>query len=59
MSGYRIKGEGEHEDVIRRSNGSRGFSASGLACGIKKNGAPDLALVFSELPARRPGFYRQ
>ncbi|HEY8343699.1 MAG TPA: bifunctional glutamate N-acetyltransferase/amino-acid acetyltransferase ArgJ [Bacillota bacterium] len=36
---------------------ARGYSASGLACGIKKNGAPDLALVFSELPARAAGVF--
>mgnify|MGYP001286303926 FL=1 len=36
---------------------ARGYSASGLACGIKKNGAPDLALAFSELPARAAGVF--
>ncbi|NLW55937.1 MAG: bifunctional glutamate N-acetyltransferase/amino-acid acetyltransferase ArgJ [Firmicutes bacterium] len=29
----------------------RGFKASGLACGIKKQNRPDLALVYSEVPA--------
>jgi glutamate N-acetyltransferase/amino-acid N-acetyltransferase len=29
----------------------KGFHASGVACGIKKNGAPDLALIVSEVPA--------
>lgn len=29
----------------------RGFLASGLACGLKKSGKPDLALVYSETPA--------
>ena len=29
----------------------RGFLASGLACGLKKSGKPDLALVYSEKPA--------
>lgn len=36
---------------------ARGFSASGLACGIKKNSLPDLALVFSELPATAAGVF--
>ncbi len=29
----------------------RGFKAAGLACGIKKDSRPDLALVYSEVPA--------
>jgi glutamate N-acetyltransferase/amino-acid N-acetyltransferase len=29
----------------------KGFLAGGLHCGIKKDGAPDLAIVFSERPA--------
>jgi glutamate N-acetyltransferase/amino-acid N-acetyltransferase len=28
-----------------------GFRASGISCGIKKSGAPDLALIVSESPA--------
>ncbi|MFA6217237.1 MAG: bifunctional glutamate N-acetyltransferase/amino-acid acetyltransferase ArgJ [Candidatus Omnitrophota bacterium] len=28
-----------------------GFSANGLACGLKKSGKPDLALIYSKLPA--------
>ena len=35
----------------------RGFSAAGLACGLKKDGAPDLALVFSESPAVAAGVF--
>jgi glutamate N-acetyltransferase/amino-acid N-acetyltransferase len=30
----------------------QGFSANGMACGLKKTGAPDLALVYSERPCR-------
>lgn len=30
----------------------QGFKASGIACGIKKSGKLDLALLYSELPAR-------
>jgi glutamate N-acetyltransferase/amino-acid N-acetyltransferase len=30
---------------------ARGFRAGGMACGIKKNGQPDLALIFSETEA--------
>jgi len=29
----------------------KGFKAGGMACGIKKSGKPDLALIFSEVPA--------
>ncbi|MFH0855010.1 MAG: bifunctional glutamate N-acetyltransferase/amino-acid acetyltransferase ArgJ [Candidatus Omnitrophota bacterium] len=29
-----------------------GFKASGISCGIKKSGKPDLALFFSEIPAK-------
>jgi len=29
-----------------------GFKASGIPCGIKKSGKPDLALFFSEVPAK-------
>jgi glutamate N-acetyltransferase / amino-acid N-acetyltransferase len=30
---------------------SSGFRAAGIACGIKKSGAPDLALIVSDVPA--------
>jgi len=40
---------------MKMRNGSivspKGFRASGVACGIKKNGTPDLALIVSEVPA--------
>jgi glutamate N-acetyltransferase/amino-acid N-acetyltransferase len=29
----------------------QGFRAAGVACGIKKNGNPDLALIVSDAPA--------
>ena len=29
----------------------KGFKASGLSCGLKKSGKPDLALIYSEIPA--------
>jgi glutamate N-acetyltransferase/amino-acid N-acetyltransferase len=35
----------------------RGFSASGLHCGIKANGRPDLALVVSDLPCSAAGLF--
>lgn len=35
----------------------RGFSAAGTACGIKRNGGPDLALLRSEPPARAFGAF--
>lgn len=34
-----------------------GFKAAGVACGIKKNGCKDLALVFSETPALAAGIF--
>ncbi len=35
----------------------RGFSASGISAGIKKNGGLDIALVFSERPANAAGLF--
>lgn len=35
----------------------RGFKATGIACGIKKNQQPDLALIFSEVPAEAAGIF--
>ena len=34
-----------------------GYKANGLACGIKASGKPDLALIFSEQPARAAGLF--
>lgn len=34
-----------------------GFLASGVACGIKEDGRPDLALVYSEMPAAAAGVF--
>ena len=34
-----------------------GFSAAGVACGLKKNGNPDLAVVLSEVPATAAGLF--
>jgi len=34
-----------------------GFSAAGVACGLKKNGQPDLALVVSDRPAAAAGVF--
>ena len=42
-------------DVYEKVDGSvaapQGFRASGVACGIKANGRPDLAIITSEVPA--------
>lgn len=35
----------------------RGFTAAGIACGIKKNGRRDLALVVSDRPAAAAGIF--
>lgn len=37
----------------------RGFKASGIACGIKKAAKPDLALIYSEVPAAGAGVFTQ
>jgi len=34
-----------------------GFAGSGISCGIKKRGKKDLALIFSEKPARAAGLF--
>jgi glutamate N-acetyltransferase/amino-acid N-acetyltransferase len=35
----------------------KGFKASGIACGIKKGGLKDLAIILSDVPARVAGVY--
>jgi glutamate N-acetyltransferase/amino-acid N-acetyltransferase len=35
----------------------KGFKASGIACGIKKSGKPDLALIYSTAPAVAAGVF--
>lgn len=35
----------------------RGFKAAGISCGIKKNQLPDLALIYSEVPAEAAGIF--
>ena len=37
----------------------RGFKAAGVAAGLKKNGNPDLGLIFSEVPATVAGVFTQ
>jgi glutamate N-acetyltransferase/amino-acid N-acetyltransferase len=34
-----------------------GFSANGIACGIKRSGKKDLALIYSEVPAKAVGMF--
>lgn len=34
-----------------------GFTAAGVACGLKKNGNPDLAVVFSQVPSTAAGVF--
>jgi len=36
-----------------------GFDAAGIACGVKKNGAPDLALIASRLPCKAAAVFTQ
>ena len=35
----------------------QGFKANGLACGIKKSGKPDLALIYSDIPSVAAGVF--
>ncbi|NNK86447.1 MAG: bifunctional glutamate N-acetyltransferase/amino-acid acetyltransferase ArgJ [Desulfobacterales bacterium] len=35
----------------------KGFIASGVACGLKKNGGKDLGLIYSEVPATAAGVF--
>jgi len=37
--------------MSEKFNAPKGFQAAGITCGIKKSGKPDLALVYSEVPA--------
>ncbi len=37
----------------------QGFQAAGVACGLKKNGQPDLALIASDRPASAAGVFTQ
>ena len=37
----------------------RGFRASGIACGLKESGKPDLALIVSETPGSVAGMFTQ
>ncbi|HRJ42854.1 MAG TPA: bifunctional ornithine acetyltransferase/N-acetylglutamate synthase, partial [Caldilineaceae bacterium] len=36
-----------------------GFDAAGIVCGIKKSGAPDLALIASRLPCKTAAVFTQ
>lgn len=36
-----------------------GFDAAGIACGVKKSGAPDLALIASRLPCKAAAVFTQ
>ncbi len=42
---------GRHKSIRGSVTAARGFRAAGTACGIKKSGAPDLALIASDTPA--------
>ncbi len=36
---------------------AQGFKANGIACGIKRSGKPDLALIYSEVPSVATGVF--
>jgi glutamate N-acetyltransferase/amino-acid N-acetyltransferase len=53
--------ESQEEETMRIIEGSiatpTGFRAQGVACGLKKNGGPDLALVVCDVPATACGVF--
>jgi glutamate N-acetyltransferase/amino-acid N-acetyltransferase len=44
-------------NIVGGVTGPQGFTAAGVSCGLKKDGAPDLALIFSETPAVAAGVF--
>jgi glutamate N-acetyltransferase/amino-acid N-acetyltransferase len=55
----RMERGGDGIQQIREGNAAspRGFQASGVAAGIKKNGRPDVALLYSAVPAAAAGVF--
>lgn len=51
------KGVGAKDRGVRASLTVRGFRASGVPSGIKKNGRKDLALILSDVPAEAAGVF--
>jgi glutamate N-acetyltransferase/amino-acid N-acetyltransferase len=52
---------GKRPDFLEEVKGSitapAGFRAAGIACGLKKNKQPDLALIVSDVPAQAAGVF--
>jgi glutamate N-acetyltransferase / amino-acid N-acetyltransferase len=44
---------------VKAATFPRGFRASGIACGLKESGRPDLALIVSDAPASVAGMFTQ
>jgi glutamate N-acetyltransferase/amino-acid N-acetyltransferase len=51
MTVARVPGAVQLSDVDGSVSAPAGFRAAGIACGVKKNGNPDLALIVSDRPA--------
>jgi glutamate N-acetyltransferase/amino-acid N-acetyltransferase len=51
MSTRSLNSEAAFTEITGAVTAPAGFRASGVACGIKKNGNPDLALIVSDTPA--------
>ncbi len=49
--------ESEMKKISGGITAPKGFKASGVACGIKKSGKKDLALIYSEVPASAAGVF--
>ena len=51
MNARSLSSEVTYTEIAGSVAAPAGFRASGVACGIKKNGQPDLALIVSDAPA--------
>jgi glutamate N-acetyltransferase/amino-acid N-acetyltransferase len=51
MTTRSLNSEAAFTEITGAVTAPTGFRASGVACGIKKNGKPDLALILSDTPA--------
>jgi len=51
MSTRSLNSEAAFTEITGAVTAPTGFRASGVACGIKKNGKPDLAIILSDTPA--------
>ncbi len=53
----RLKSDSNFKSIRGGITAPQGFFASGIACGIKKDGQPDLCLIHSKVPAAAAGVF--